>query len=76
MDIANDSPYRVYEALEMNHPMAARRIFAEMEFAKCETLYSWGPDLKQPGLKLQTKAKTDEVCKKIIGVMKSKEGRK
>lgn len=76
MDIADDSPYRVYEALNFDHPMSIRRIFAEMEFAKCETLYSWRPDLRQPGLKLNSREATDEACKKIIGVLQTKESRK
>lgn len=75
LDITNDSPYRVNE-LFISHPIGIRRIFSEMEFAKCETLYSWRPDLKKPGLNLQSKAVTDEACKKIIGVLKTKEGRK
>ena len=75
MDMVNDSPYRFNELL-YNHPISVRRVFADMEFAKCETLYSWRPDLKKPGIKLQSKIATDEVCKKIIGVMKAKEDRK
>lgn len=75
LDQINDSPYR-YQELMKSHPIAVRRIFAEMEFAKCETLYSWRPDLKQPGVKLQSKQATDEVCKKIVGILKDKESRK
>lgn len=75
MEMVNDSPYRFNE-LVYNHPISVRRVFADMEFAKCETLYSWRPDLKKPGIKLQSKTAIDEACKKIIGVMKTKEGRK
>ncbi|WP_407384369.1 M48 family metallopeptidase [Ruminococcus sp.] len=74
LDVVNSSPYR-YQELMYNHPISVRRVFAEMEFAKCETLYAWRPDLKTPGIRPQSKAMTDEACKKIIGVMKSKEGR-
>lgn len=75
LDHINDSPYR-YQEWIADHPISIRRIFAEMEFAKCETLYSWRPDLKQPGVKLQSKQATDEACKKIVGILKNKESRK
>lgn len=54
------------------HPSSLRRIFAQMEFMECETLYQWRPDLKKPGMTIRTKAETDERCKKIINVFDNK----
>ncbi|MBE6742173.1 MAG: M48 family metallopeptidase [Ruminococcaceae bacterium] len=74
LEVIENSPYRFNELYD-NHPIAVRRVFADLEFSKCETLYSWRPDLKQPGIKLQSRETTDNACKKIVGVAKSKEGR-
>lgn len=59
---------RIYE-LSSDHPSAIRRIFTSMEFAECETFYSWRPELKKPGAVVRTKAETDERCKKIVNIL-------
>lgn len=61
---------RYEEILNLNrqHPTSARRIAAEMEFAECEVLYQWRPDLKKPGMVLRSKEATDERCREIISV--------
>ncbi len=75
LDAMNGSFYRLGE-LSANHPAGARRLFAEMAFSECETLYSWRPDLKKPGRTLRSKSETDEICRNILSVMKGKERRK
>ena len=55
--------------LEEDHPVVARRIAAEMEFAECEVLYRWRPDLKTPGQRLRSKEETDERCHAVIDVI-------
>lgn len=57
----------MYE-LYADHPLSIKRIFAMMEFAQCETFYSWRPDLKQPGQVIRSKAATDDRCGKIINI--------
>lgn len=55
-----------YEELVYSHPSTARRIAAEMEFAECEVLYQWRPELKTPGQVMRTKQETDNRCRKVI----------
>ena len=54
--------------LNYTHPLTIKRILADLEFAECETLYSWRPDLKKPGQLMRTQEQTDERCKKFIDV--------
>lgn len=54
------------------HPGTLRRIMAEKEFAECEVLYSWRPDLKNPDMTLRSKAECDERCKSYINLTSSK----
>lgn len=56
--------------LTRTHPIAARRIMAEKYFADCEILYSWRPDLKQPGQTILSRERTDELCKTCISIIK------
>ena len=56
----------------MDHPGTLRRIFTEMEFMECETMYQWRPDLKKPGMTLRSKAETDERCKKLVNILDNK----
>ncbi len=63
MQVSNISKY---EEVTRSHPTAARRIAAEMEYAECETLYQWRPDLLQPDQKLRSRKETDDRCKKVI----------
>jgi len=57
-----------YHELFASHPLSIKRILAEMEFAECETFYSWRPDLKKSGQTARTKEETDLRCKKFIDV--------
>jgi len=59
-----------YEELERSHPTAVRRIAAEMEFAECEVLYQWRPELKKPGIIMRSKKETDERCRAFIDLNK------
>ena len=59
-----------YEELERSHPTAVRRIAAEMEFAECEVLYQWRPELKKPGIIMRSKKETDERCRAFIDLTK------
>lgn len=56
------------DELFYNHPIAARRIAAEMEFAKSEVFYRWRPELKEPGAAVYTREETDERCRRYIEV--------
>lgn len=55
-----------YDELIYDHPSGARRIAAEMEFAECEVLYQWRPELKTPGQVTRTKKETDDRCRKVV----------
>lgn len=67
MQMSMNNVHRLYE-LYSTHPLSIKRIFAMMEFAQCDTFYSWRPDLRQPGQALRSKAATDERCKQFIRV--------
>ena len=69
LDMQKNNPTRFLE-LTRTHPIAARRITAEKYFAGCEVLYSWRPDLKQPGQTLLCRERTDELCKSCIDIIK------
>lgn len=73
MEMTMNNPTRFYE-LNATHPLPIKRIFAELEFAECETLYKWRPDLKTPGCKMRSKEEVDLRCKKYIDVIKGKGG--
>ena len=60
----------VYTELMRTHPSGIRRVLASDEFSRCELLYKWRPDLKKPGMKLQTKEETDAAVSKYIAVLK------
>ena len=60
-----------YEELIYDHPSGTRRIAAEMEFAECDLLYQWRPELKTHGVIMRSKAETDERCKKVIDLTKN-----
>lgn len=59
-----------YEELNSTHPSTARRIAAEMEFAECEVLYQWRPELKKPGITMRSKKETDDRCRAYIDLTK------
>lgn len=60
----------VYTELFRDHPSSMRRILASDDFSRCELLYRWRPDLKQPGMKLMTKEETDAAVSKYIAAFK------
>lgn len=60
-----------FEELDDTHPSNARRIAAQMEFAECELLYRWRPDLKKHGAIMRTKQETDKRCRKVIDLTKN-----
>lgn len=62
-----NTPHRFNELI-YDHPMSVKRIFAEMEFAKCDTFYDWRPDFKTVDTRIITKAEADERCKKIVDI--------
>ena len=63
-----------YTELLGTHPITIKRIMADLEFAECETLYQWRPDLKQPGQTLRSQEETDARCKKFIDVISKEAG--
>ena len=65
-----DSNIGRYHEIFSSHPSGARRIAADMEFAECETLYQWRPELKKPGITMRSKKETDDRCRKIIDLNK------
>lgn len=75
LEMAESTPNRFLE-LYRSHPIPLRRLFAQMEFAKCETLYSWRPDLKKPGLQMRSREGVDKTCESIIGIVKKTGGKK
>lgn len=62
----------VYTELGQTHPASIRRVLASDEFAHCELLYRWRPELKKPGMALHTKEETDALCAKYVAVFKEK----
>lgn len=57
-----------FDELFYDHPIAARRIAAAMEFAQCEVFYRWRPEFKEPGTIMRSKAETDERCRRYVAV--------
>lgn len=62
----------VYTELYASHPSSIRRVLTSDEFSRCELLYRWRPELKKPGLALQSKEETDAKCAKYVAVLKEK----
>lgn len=58
------------DELLYDHPVASRRIAAEMEFAQSEVFYRWRPDLKEPGAVMRSREETDERCRRYVDVSK------
>lgn len=58
------------DELYKDHPIATRRIAAEMEFAKSEVFYRWRPDLKEPGMTVRTREEVEERCRRYIEVVR------
>lgn len=74
LDLINSNPVR-YNELSATHPLPIKRIFAQMEYTRCENLYEWRPDFQKPGQALYTKKQTDERVKKYIEIVKGKGGK-
>ena len=66
-----DNPTRLLE-IQYDHPSFARRVLCDREFEQCEVLFSWRPDLKKSGIKVQTKEETDARCKKYVNIVENK----
>lgn len=60
-----------YAELNYDHPSGARRIAAEMEFAECEVLYQWRPELKTHGLVTRSRKQTDDRCRRVVDLTKN-----
>lgn len=66
MQVSNIAKYG--ELLGSDHPATARRIAALLAFRECKILYDWRPELKQPGIRYQSKEETEERCRDVINV--------
>ena len=75
MELTLSSPYRFNELMH-SHPLSIKRVFAVMDFAECELMYQWRPDLKTPDQKLFSKEETDRKCKRYIDVVQPKGAKK
>lgn len=71
LEMTLENPIRIME-FNTDHPSSVRRVFCEQEFSQCETLYSWRPEWKKPGMTLRSKAETDERCRKLVNVWQNK----
>ncbi len=60
----------VFTEVNQTHPASIRRVLTSEAFTRCELLYQWRPDLKKPGLALQSKEQIDAECAKYVAVMK------
>ena len=60
------------EELMMDHPASVRRIMAEMEFAECEILYRWRPELREAGQTARSREETDERCRRYVDVVRNR----
>lgn len=70
MTVSNIAKYEELLNEYSTHPATARRIAAMREFSACEKLYEWRPDFKKPGIQLNSKAVTDDECRKFINITK------
>lgn len=75
LELQKNNITEIDEIIDPNstHPTFARRIFAAMEFENCETLYKWRPELKEHGMKVNSKEETDKRCREIVNVSLGKE---
>ncbi|MGN0551733.1 MAG: M48 family metallopeptidase [Oscillospiraceae bacterium] len=70
LDLQRDNISQLDEILSTghDHPTTIRRVFAAMEFSRCETYFSWRPETRERSQVLFTKKETDELCKKIVSI--------
>ncbi|MBR4363240.1 MAG: M48 family metallopeptidase [Ruminococcus sp.] len=68
MKDSRENPSKISE-LFVSHPYTAKRVAAEIEFANCETFFSWRPELQKPGQLVRSKALVDERCMQLIDVL-------
>jgi len=73
-DTLRATPARLLE-LESTHPASVRRILAAREFLNSETLYTWRPEWKEPGMECISKQELDARCDQFISVFKSERRR-
>ncbi len=65
----------VFTEVGSTHPASIRRVLASDAFSRCELLYEWRPELKKPGMVLETKEEVDAKCAKITALFKEQQGR-
>lgn len=70
LDMTLDNPSRILE-IYSDHPSSLRRIFAEMAFAECETLYHWRPEFQQPDMRVRSREEVEEKCKKLVNIVEN-----
>ncbi len=80
VDVSTEDLRRQFESLSVSasvvtelyntHPSSIRRVLASEEFIKCDLLYEWRPELKNPEMTLQSKEETDKKCEKYTAVIK------
>lgn len=59
------TPVRFLEIFR-THPLGPKRVEAMRLFNECEIFYSWRPDLRTPGMQLQSKAEIDRKCEALM----------
>lgn len=67
LEVTLNNPTKLLEIMN-NHPSSIRRIFAEMEFAECQTYYSWRPEAKKPDSICRSKEQTDARVQKLVNI--------
>jgi Zn-dependent protease with chaperone function len=70
-DTLRATPVRYLEAIQLDHPVVSRRIFAQREFLGSEVLYAWRPEWRRPDMRLVDKEELDARCMRYISVAKS-----
>jgi len=71
LDMTLENPSRFLE-VNSDHPSTIRRIFAGMLFDECETLFSWRPELRKPGVAVSSRKEVDDKCRKLVNIVDNK----
>ena len=69
------TPARLLE-LDQTHPVAVRRMLADLEFKNSDVLYKWRPEWRKPDILLLNKQEIDLRCAKYVSVIKNGEKKK
>lgn len=69
----NSTPLRLLELFN-THPLIPKRLEALEAFTRCETFYSWRPELTPPN-HLYNQQETDQKCERIIEIVINKNRR-